>query len=164
MMARSFILAAMALALAGGCQTEAGNAAGETIGRHAESGLEIIPLEIREGGKVHRFKVEVARSEDEQAKGLMYRQNLGPDEGMLFPFSPPRPASFWMKNTLIPLDLLFVRGDGSIARIADNAVPMSLEQIAVGEPVVAVLELAGGRAAELGLTEAARVSWAGGPK
>jgi uncharacterized membrane protein (UPF0127 family) len=91
----------------------------------------------------------------------MYRQKLGPSEGMLFPFNPPRPASFWMKNTLIPLDLLFIRADGSIAEIAANATPLSLAPLAVDEPVVAVLEIPGGRAAALGIKTDDRVSWTG---
>ena len=130
----------------------------------APSGLPLIPLEIRSGGKIHRFRVEVARTGEEQAKGLMYRPSLGDQEGMLFPFSPPRPASFWMKNTYIPLDMFFVRADGSIARIAANTTPQSLDPVGVGEPVAAVLEIRGGRAAELGIEEGARVSWPGGPR
>ena len=132
-------------------------------GTHPVSGLPVVPLEIRAGGKVHRFTVEVARSADEQAYGLMNRQQLAPGEGMVFPFAPPRPASFWMKSTLIPLDMIFVRADGTIARIA-SAQPLSLDPIGVGEPVLAVLEIAGGRAAELGITADARVSWPGGPQ
>ena len=68
-----------------------------------------------------------------------------------------------MKNTLIPLDMVFIRGDGSVARIAARTTPHSLDAVAVGEPVAAVLEIRGGRAAELGITEAARVTWPGGP-
>jgi hypothetical protein len=127
------------------------------------SGLPLIPLEIRSGGKTHSFTVEVASTEDEQAYGLMNRTRLGPDQGMVFPFSPPRPASFWMKNTLIPLDMIFVRADGSVARIAAMTTPHSLTPVGVGEPVIAVLEVAGGRAAELGIGTDARVSWPGGP-
>jgi uncharacterized membrane protein (UPF0127 family) len=129
----------------------------------AISGLPLVPLEIRSGTKVHRFTVEVAATQDEQAYGLMNRTALGPNEGMIFPMNPPRPASFWMKNTLIPLDMLFVRRDGSIARIAAMTTPHSLEPVAVGEPVAAVLEIAGGRAAQLGIGTDARVSWPGGP-
>ena len=132
----------------------------EVAAAKAESGLALVPLEIRSSGKVHRFTVEVAKTEEEQAQGLMYRQSLAPDRGMLFPFSPPRPASFWMKNTFIPLDMIFVRADGTIARIADNTVPQSLDPVQVGEPVAAVLEIAGGRAAELGISDSDRVSWA----
>jgi hypothetical protein len=127
------------------------------------SGLPLAPLEIRSGGKTHRFTVELARTDEEQAYGLMNRTQLGGNEGMLFPFSPPRPASFWMKDTLIPLDMIFVRADGTVARIAANTVPESLTPVAVGEPVAAVLEIRGGRAAELGIAPDARVSWPGGP-
>ncbi|WP_243450834.1 DUF192 domain-containing protein [Sphingosinicella sp. CPCC 101087] len=130
--------------------------------RTAPSGLDLVALEIRSGGRVHPFTVEVARTSDEQARGLMFREALGPDEGMIFPFQPPRPASFWMRNTLIPLDILFVRQDGTIARIAANAAPMSEDSITSGgEPVAAVLELRGGRAGELGIREGDRVSWPG---
>ena len=155
------LAAALLAAPLGACRTEPG---AKTAAAKADSGLELIPLEIRSSGKVHKFTVEVARTEDEQAQGLMFRQSLAPDRGMLFPFSPPRPASFWMKNTFIPLDMIFVRADGTIARIADNTVPQSLEQVAVGEPVAAVLELAGGRSAELGISDGDKVSWPGGPR
>ena len=143
------------------CRGEPQGVAGQAT---AESGLDLIPLEIRSAGRVHRFTVEVARTPDEQAQGLMYRESLAPDRGMLFPYSPPEVAGFWMKNTLIPLDMIFVREDGSIARIADNTIPHSLESVSADEPVAAVLEIAGGRAAELGITESDRVSWPGGPK
>ena len=93
----------------------------------------------------------------------MFRTSVAPGAGMLFPMSPPRPASFWMKNTLIPLDLLFIRADGTIARIAANAVPESLALIESGEPVAAVLELAGGEAARQGIAPGDAVRWQGGP-
>jgi uncharacterized protein len=128
------------------------------------SGLPLIPLEVRSGGRVHRFTVELARTGDEQAYGLMNRTRLGPDEGMLFPFDPPQPASFWMKDTLIPLDMIFVRANGSIARIAANTVPESLTPVRVSEPVAAVLEIPGGRAAALGIAAGDRVSWPDGPR
>jgi len=127
------------------------------------SGLPLVPLQIRSGGKVHRFTVEVATTADEQAYGLMNRNRLGPNEGMVFPMSPARPASFWMKNTLIPLDMIFVRADGSVARIAAMTTPHSLESVGVSEPVAAVLEIPGGRARELGIGADARISWPGGP-
>ena len=110
-------------------------------------------------GKVHRFTVEVARSPEEQTQGMMNRQSLAPDRGMLFPYDPPEMASFWMKNTLIPLDMIFIRADGTIARIEENVAPLSLEPVPAGEPVAAVLELAGGRSAELGIGPGARVEW-----
>ncbi len=120
-----------------------------------------IPLTIRTGKGEHKFRVEVARTEAEQARGLMFRTELASDAGMIFPFVPPRPASFWMRNTVISLDLIFIRANGTIARIAANAVPYSLDPIESGEPVVAVLEIAGGHAAALGLAPGDRVHWAG---
>ena len=128
------------------------------------SGLPLIPLQIRSGGRTHSFTVEVAQTPEEQAQGLMFRRSLGPNAGMLFPFKPPRAASFWMKNTLIPLDLVFIRADGRIERIGAKAVPQSLEPITSKGPVVAVLEIAGGRAAQLGLKEGDQVIWTGGPQ
>ena len=91
----------------------------------------------------------------------MHRESLAPNRGMIFPYDPPQPASFWMKNTLIPLDIIFIRADGSIARIAANTVPLSLELVPAGEPVSAVLEIPGGRAAELGIKPGDTVDWPG---
>jgi uncharacterized membrane protein (UPF0127 family) len=84
---------------------------------------------------------------------------MGPDEGMLFPTERPQARSFWMKNTVIPLDLLFIGPDGLISNIAANAVPYSLEPIPSSGAAIAVLELNGGRAAELGIEPGARVTW-----
>lgn len=124
----------------------------------APSGLAQMPLRIMTaGGKTHSFTVEVAATDAQQERGLMFRTSLLPDAGMIFPMRPARFASFWMKNTLIPLDIIFVRTNGTIARIAANARPFSLAPIDSGEPVAAVLEIAGGRAAALGLHEGDRV-------
>ena len=127
----------------------------------AQQAAKLVPLSIRTAAGEHKFKVEVARTPEEQERGLMFRTSLASDGGMIFPYDPPRPASFWMKNTLIPLDMIFIRKDGTIARIADNTTPESLEPVQSGEPVAAVLELAGGRAAELGLSEGDRIDWKG---
>lgn len=89
----------------------------------------------------------------------MFRSELAPDAGMIFPMKPPRPASFWMRNTIIPLDMIFIRPDGTIARIAAQTVPYSLTPVDSGEPVSAVLEIAGGRSAELGIAEGDKVDW-----
>ena len=124
------------------------------------AGLDQVPLTVTTtDGKTHRFTVEVARTDAQQTQGLMNRQSLAPDRGMIFPYDPPVRASFWMKNTLIPLDIIFIRSDGTIARIEANTVPLSLDPVVAGELVGAVLELAGGRAAELGITAGARVEW-----
>lgn len=121
---------------------------------------ELIPLSIRTAsGTVHKFRVEVAATPEEQERGLMFRESLPEDGGMIFPFPTPRVASFWMRNTLIPLDMIFIRADGSIARIAAETTPHSLEPVTAGEPVTAVLEVAGGKSAKLGISEDDTVSW-----
>lgn len=120
-----------------------------------------IPVVVRSARGMHRFDVEVARTELEQEKGLMFRKELGADTGMLFPMDPPRTASFWMKDTLIPLDMLFIHTDGTIAFIQANAEPYSRIPVSAGIPVAAVLELRGGRAGELGIAEGDRLSWGG---
>jgi uncharacterized protein len=129
---------------------------------HAQS-LASQPLTIRSGGTVHRFHVEVARTAQEQATGLMFRRTLAGDRGMIFPMQPPRFASFWMKNTLIPLDLLFLRAGGTISSIAPMATPLSLAPIESVEPVVAVLELKGGEAARRGIKPGDVVTWQASP-
>jgi uncharacterized membrane protein (UPF0127 family) len=103
-----------------------------------------------EGG-VQRFTVELAVTPEEQAQGLMFRRALPPDAGMLFDLGSTRPATFWMKNTLIPLDMLFITTDGRIADIHERAVPLSEAMIESKVPVRAVLELNGGTVARLGI-------------
>ncbi|MFZ2995341.1 DUF192 domain-containing protein [Sphingobium sp.] len=120
-----------------------------------------LPVVITTTKGAHRFDVEVAQTPDQQAQGLMFRKSLADDGGMLFPMDPPRTASFWMKNTLIPLDMIFIRTDGTIAFIGANTVPYSREPVSAGIPVAAVLELRGGRAGELGIGEGDRVAWGG---
>jgi uncharacterized protein len=117
------------------------------------------PLTIQSGSVTHRFSVEVARTGQEQATGLMFRKTMPADHGMIFPMSPARYASFWMKNTLIPLDLLFIRRDGTISSIAPNAKPLSLAPIESVEAIAAVLELNGGEAARRHLKPGDVVKW-----
>ena len=126
-----------------------------------------LPVTITGAQGSHTFRIELAKTAAEQERGLMYRTDLKPDGGMLFwPYPPQgggaRPADFWMKNTPTPLDILFIRNDGTIARMAENTVPFSETHLPSGEPVSAVLELVGGRAAELGIAEGDRVTWPGG--
>lgn len=158
-MMRAFLLG-LALTLAS-CSPNAreASAASTQSAVHPESGLKVVPLTITQAGKVHRFKVEVAATPAEQQKGMMFRTRMGADEGMVFPFPQPREASFWMRNTVIPLDLIFVAPDGRIANIAANAVPYSESHLTSAGPVKAVLELNGGRAAELGIVAGDRVEW-----
>jgi uncharacterized protein len=124
----------------------------------AQTGLKQVPLTIHSASGEHRFIVEIAASPAEQEQGLMFRRSLAPDRGMIFPYDPPQEVGFWMKNTLIPLDMVFIRADGTIARIA-QATPLSLDTVPSGEPVAAVLEIAGGRAAELAIHAGDRVKW-----
>lgn len=149
-------LCGVASLLLAACQPTASVAAAPQLG---ESGLATVPLTIVGKRTTHRFTVELARSGEEQQRGLMFRQSLAPDRGMIFPFAEQQVATFWMKNTLIPLDLIFIRADGTIANIGANAVPMDLSLIASDGPVAAVLEIPGGRAAALGIVPGDRVRW-----
>lgn len=97
------------------------------------------------------FDAEVADTDDLRARGLMFRHKLPEDRAMLFDFGDPRPAAMWMKNTYISLDMLFIRADGSIAAVAENTEPLSLQTISVQEPVKAVLEVAAGTVKRLGI-------------
>lgn len=127
---------------------------------HPESGLEVVPLTVQRGTRTLKFRVEVARSPAEQSKGLMFRQKMGPDEGMIFPNDPPREGvAFWMKNTVIPLDIIFIGPDRKIINIAPNAVPYSLAPLPAAGPTANVLEINGGRAAELGIVPGDKVDW-----
>jgi uncharacterized membrane protein (UPF0127 family) len=101
-------------------------------------------------GPVH-FTVELAATPEARERGLMFRRHVGANAGMLFDFHEVRDIAFWMKNTLVPLDMVFIRANGRIARIAANTTPLSTENIPAGEPVAAVLEIAGGRADALGI-------------
>lgn len=150
----------VALVLAG-CSAGGGERDGSGT---AQAAAKTIPVTVHSASGEHGFQVEPARTVAEQAQGLMYRTDLTPDGGMLFaPYppdgGPPRETSFWMKNTPTPLDILYIRADGTIARIAENTTPFSEAQIPSGEPVAAVLELVGGRSAELGIAEGDRVTW-----
>jgi uncharacterized membrane protein (UPF0127 family) len=118
-----------------------------------------VPLIIHSASGEHRFTVEVAGTPEQQERGLMFRTSLAGDRGMIFPYDPPQEASFWMKNTLIPLDMVFIGADGRVVRVAANATPMSLDPIPSGAPVSGVLELRGGRAAELGIRKGDLVTW-----
>jgi len=143
------------------CQPTNGSAGGNASAlERSPAGLEQLALKITAAdGRIHRFTVEVARTPDQQARGLMNRESLAADRGMIFPYDPPVVASFWMKNTLIPLDIIFIRADGTIASIEANTVPLSLDPVASAVPVATVLELAGGRSAELGIVPGAKVEW-----
>ena len=126
---------------------------------HPISGLSIIPLTISQNGKVHHFRVEVARTPEQQARGLMFRTKMGPDEGMIFPEEQPREVAFWMKNTVIPLDIIFIGTDHRITNVSADAEPYSLNPRPSDDLAIGVLELNGGRLAQLGFTPGAKVEW-----
>ena len=110
-----------------------------------------MPLVIKTSEATVKVTVELAASFEEKRQGLMHRTELAPDRGMLFLYKEPRAASFWMRNTLISLDMIFIRADGSIANIRADVPPNNdLPRKSDGE-IIAVLELKGGRAAELGI-------------
>ena len=128
--------------------------------RHPVSGLEVIDLVVDRGGKRLPFRVELAASPQAQARGLMFRTELGDNEGMLFPSVVPEPRSFWMKNTPLSLDIIFVGPDGRISNIAADTVPYSLDSVSSDGAASAVLELRAGRARELGIVPGDRVIYA----
>ncbi len=130
--------------------------AGQSSPIHAAT-LRQEPLEITTAKATIKFTVEIADTEATRNRGMMYRKSLAPDKGMLFDFKTPREAAFWMRNTLIPLDIIFITQDGRILTIARNAVPHSEVPIPSGGVIRGVLELAGGRAAQLGIYPGDRV-------
>jgi len=113
--------------------------------------LELDKLEIDTASGPHLFSVEIANIESTRETGLMNRRFMPADRGMLFEFPVEEPVAFWMKNTFIPLDMIFIRHDGTVAAVAANAEPLSEATIPSGAPVDAVLELNGGIAAGIGL-------------
>ncbi len=116
-------------------------------------------LTISARGHLDRFEVWIANTPARQEQGLMFVRDLPASEGMLFPQGSPQVAHFWMKNTYIPLDLVFVGANGRIAKIIANAQPFSLDVLSSDVPVIAVLEIRGGEARQLGMRVGDRVSW-----
>ena len=114
-------------------------------------------LTIETANGRHKFTIELATTPAQMEQGLMFRQRLAPNAGMLFDFKTPVRASMWMKNTFIPLDMLFIDPGGRIVNIAERTVPGSLEPVGAAAPVRAVLELNGGTAARLGIRPGDRV-------
>lgn len=114
-------------------------------------------LAIVSADKRHAFQVEVMRTPEQRARGLMHRRYMPADRGMLFDFARVEPVAMWMENTFIPLDMLFIRADGTIARIAENTEPLSQRTIPSGEPVLSVLEINGGVSRTLGIKPGDRI-------
>ena len=136
-----------------------GTSAPAALTVHPISGLTVVPLSVTSSGGVSLFKVEVAATFGEQERGLMFRTTMGADEGMIFPMDPPRRTAFWMKNTVIPLDIIFIGADHKVLNVAANAVPHDKTPLPSEGDAAAVLELNGGRAAAIGLKAGDTVSW-----
>ena len=115
-------------------------------------------LEIASKTGVHMFSVEIVDNDADRAKGLMYRRELPEGRGMLFDFHRDQEVSFWMQNTYISLDMIFIRGDGQILRIEENTVPLSTRMIPSRGAVRAVLEVIGGTSRKLGIAPGDRVA------
>lgn len=122
----------------------------------AETATQTLTIQTAKGPVT--FEVEVMRTDEERAKGLMFRRYMPENRGMLFDFKAPQPVFMWMKNTYIPLDIVFVRKNGTIARVAEETEPLSTRTIASGEDVLAVLELNGGAAQRAGIKAGDTVS------
>jgi uncharacterized membrane protein (UPF0127 family) len=126
-------------------------AAGSACGQGDDVKFEKSSLVIVTGGRDVKFDVEMATTEPQRERGLMYRRQLGAYDGMLFDFFQEQPVSFWMKNTFVPLDMVFIAADGTVRHVHANATPMSTDTIPSGAPVRAVLEINGGTARLLGI-------------
>jgi len=116
-------------------------------------------LEVRTESKAIEFQIEIADDPAERSRGLMFRESLDEQSGMLFIYPRPRIASFWMKNTLISLDMIFIDADGKVASIATNTTPLSLKPVSSGVPVLTVLEIDAGDAERLGIRVGDTVKW-----
>ena len=116
-------------------------------------------LEIHSDSDVIEFQIEIADEPDERSRGLMFRRALDDDAGMLFIYPEPRIASFWMKNTLIPLDMLFIDAEGRIVKIEPETTPFSLDTVPSETKVIGVLEIEGGDAARLGIEPGDQAQW-----
>ncbi len=152
---RRIILALAAATLFFGFWAFAGSGNAGDRPEFDRSGVEV----VRADGKRVAFKVEVASTKEQQTYGLMFVRALPEDEGMIFTFHPPRETAFWMKNTYIPLDIIFVRPNWTVARIAKMARPQDMTPIYSGEPIRAVLEVNGGLAQKYGLAAGDKVKF-----
>lgn len=131
------------------------------LGSQLSLAAEADPLTIKSQSSEYKFEVEIADDAEERAQGLMFRQSLAPNAGMLFIYPTVQDVAFWMKNTLIPLDMLFITADGHILRIEKQATPLSETAIPSGAPVKAVLEVNGGLTDQLGVKPGDVVNYPG---
>lgn len=140
----------LSLATAGAGAWVAAPATAQAQGQALQK-FEVAPLTIDTAAGPRAFQVELALTPEQQMQGLMFRRQLAADAGMLFIYPQAQEIAMWMKNTMIPLDMLFIGADGKVLRVQERAQPLSLATISSGAPAKAVLELAGGSASRLGL-------------
>ena len=142
---RAFAALAIALALA-------------VAAPHPSWPASVETLEIATQSGVHSFSVEVVANDEERQQGLMFRKELPEGKGMLFDFATEQPVSFWMRNTYVPLDMIFIRANGRVFSIAENTEPLSERMIPSGGPVRGVLEVVAGTAKKFGIRPGDRVA------
>lgn len=123
----------------------------------AEGGAALERLEVTTASSVRRFQVEIADDDAERTQGLMFRESLASDRGMLFDFGDSAPRSFWMKNTMVPLDIIFIGEDGRVRNIGANTIPFSEAPVRSDGAVRYVLEINAGQSAQLGIGPGAQV-------
>jgi uncharacterized protein len=155
--ARRVFAALLALGLAAICCAQSGPL--QDLATFPRTALEITHGEKNHAVQKHHFDVWVADTPQRQEQGLMFVRDLPAGQGMLFPMDPPRVATFWMKNTYVELDMVFVGADGHIVKIIERAHPLKLDGLSSDQPVGGVLEIKGGEAARLGLRAGDLVSW-----
>ncbi len=155
-------LGAMAPGALAACSPQAAEQVPEptsaAVATHPESGLEVIPVTVTTDSGTHTFQAELAASRQEQARGLMFRTEMGSDEAMIFPYDSPQELGFWMRNTVLPLDIIFIGPDGRILNIEDGE-PYNEVSVTSDGLAIAVLELNQGRAEELGIGPGDLVEW-----
>jgi uncharacterized membrane protein (UPF0127 family) len=149
-----------ALMLLSGCVSATARTAPANPVAVPNSGLRVVPLSIRTATGAHNYSVEVAATPAEQAKGMMFRRSMPRGRGMIFPMQPPRPASFWMQNTWLPLDIIFIAPGGRVLNVVRGE-PLSLAMLDSAGPVEAVLELNAGEAERIRLKPGDPVRWQG---
>lgn len=120
---------------------------------------EQVPVLIHTGGSTYKFSAEIADSAEERSQGLMFREHMAANEGMLFLYPAEKPVAFWMKNTPLPLDMIFIGENGRIVHVAAMARPFDTSPISSQEPAKAVLEILGGSANQLGIKPGDLVEW-----
>jgi uncharacterized membrane protein (UPF0127 family) len=130
-----------------------------TLGSLPASAAEQVPVLIHAGGSTYKFVAEVADTAEERSQGLMFREQLAANEGMLFLYPAAKPVSFWMKNTPLSLDLIFIDSAGCIINVAAMAKPFDTSPISSGGPAKAVLEILGGSAGQLGIKPGDLIEW-----